>query len=244
MKRLATVLFFLTFTFINGPAQAATKDTPHLQVVKEYVRSLAAVHNIQETSKKEFEETNQPDENMSVQSRLMNSIKTSTKMKMELKVSIGMLKGMKLYGNFDSLIPATIDIYERKIALHDELISMGKNMLGMLLITSPTPKDFSDMKTMSGRMPEIEAQLEYLDESLFKTMVLVFYLLIDETPDNQGHMSHLIISKAEKQELLQDIDLSFGNSLDKKDKNYIVASVAFIKGGLQKDFVCTDEWKK
>jgi hypothetical protein len=244
MKALSLVVFFIIFTVTNGTAQAATKETPHLQVVKEYVRSLAAVYNIQETSRKEFDEINQLDENMRAQSRLMRSIKSGTKMNMELKASIGMLKGMKLHGQFDTLIPTTIDIYKQKISLHDELISMSKRMLGMLSIFSPTPKDFSDMKTMSGRMPELEAQLEYLDETLFKMMVLVFALLIDEIPDSQGHMSHLIISKAEKQELLQDIDLSFGPSLDKKDKNYTVSSAALIKGWLQKYFVCTDDWKK
>jgi len=72
-------------------------------------------------------------------------------------------------------------------------------------------------------------------------MVLVFALLIDQQPDNEGHMSHLNITKAERQKLLDSINGLFGESLDKKNQNWIVSSASLLKGYLLKDYKCIDE---
>jgi hypothetical protein len=91
-------------------------------------------------------------------------------------------------------------------------------------------------------MAEITASMEYIDESIFKSMVLVFGLLIDEKPDSEGHMSHLKITKAQRQKLINDIDGLFGDSLDKENKNWTVSSAALLKAYLLKDYKCIDEW--
>ena len=91
-------------------------------------------------------------------------------------------------------------------------------------------------------MPEITAALEYIDESIFQSMVLVFALLIDEKPDSKGHMSHLNITKAQRQKLIENINVLFGESLDKQNKNWTVSSAALLKSYLLKDYKCIDEW--
>jgi hypothetical protein len=73
-------------------------------------------------------------------------------------------------------------------------------------------------------------------------MVLVFALLIDEKPDSEGHMSHLDITKAQRQRLIDNINGLFGESLDKENKNWIVSSASLLKAYLLKDYKCTDEW--
>lgn len=91
-------------------------------------------------------------------------------------------------------------------------------------------------------MPEITAQVEYIDESIFQSMVLVFALLIDKKPDSEGHMSHLIITKAQRQKLIDNINGLFGESLDKENKTWTVNSAALLKAYLTKDYKCRDEW--
>jgi hypothetical protein len=91
-------------------------------------------------------------------------------------------------------------------------------------------------------MPEITATFEYIDESIFQMMVLVFALLIDEKPDSEGHMSHLSITKAQRQTLIDNINYLFGESLDKQNKNWTVSSAALLKSYLLKDYKCIDEW--
>ena len=74
-------------------------------------------------------------------------------------------------------------------------------------------------------------------------MVLVFALLIDEKPDSEGHMSHLNITKAERQKLIDNIDGSFGESLEKDNKSWVVSSAALLMRYLMKDYKCRDEWR-
>lgn len=137
---------------------------------------------------------------------------------------------------FEDLIPNTILLYQEKLKLYEELTYIAKQFI-------EGPKPGVDYSKYASRMPEITANIEYLDETLFQSMVLVFALLIDEKPDSEGHMSHLTITKTERQKLIDDIDTLFGDSLNKEKKNWTVMSAALLKAYLQKDYKCTDEWQ-
>lgn len=54
-------------------------------------------------------------------------------------------------------------------------------------------------------------------------------------------MSHLIVTKAERKKLIEDLDRDFGKKLDQKDQNYIVGAASVLKAYFQKDFKCSDE---
>lgn len=233
MKLFITLLMLLFPFFVMCDADAKAKDTPHYDVVSEYIRSLGAIHNLQQRAAKEYQD-NKNNENP--QQNIMDSIRTGTHFKLELRSSIAALKRMTLKKPFETLIPTTLSFYESKVELYDEMIKILK----FFLVTDPKPG--VDYSKMLARMPEITASIEYIDESIFKSMVLVFALLIDEKPDSEGHMSHLIITKAEKQKLITDIDLMFGESLDKENKNWTVSSAALLKGYLLKDYKCKDEY--
>jgi hypothetical protein len=73
-------------------------------------------------------------------------------------------------------------------------------------------------------------------------MVLVFALLIDEKPDSEGHMSHLNITKAQRQKLIDNINDLFGERVDKENKTWTVSSASLLKAYLLKDYKCIDEW--
>ena len=60
---------------------------------------------------------------------------------------------------------------------------------------------------------------------------MVFYLLVDEKPDSKGHSTHLNITAAQRTEHINDIDITFGNSLtDKNNKSWTVASAYVLLG--------------
>ena len=209
------------------------KDTPHYDVVTEYVRSLGAIHNLQQMANQEVQDD--IEKNNSHIGKLMTGIRNSTRVKLELHTSISALEKMYLKKPFETLLPTTIQFYKLKVALHDELITISK------MFIDQTPKPGVDYSNMVARMPEITASLEYIDESIFQLMVLVFGLLIDEKPDSKGHMSHLNITKAQRQKLIDNIGGLFGESLDKQNKNWTVGSVSLLKTWLLKDYKCTDE---
>ncbi len=66
-------------------APADVKDTPHYDVVNEYIRSLGAIHRIQQIATQEFKEDDEKDTAIT---RLMSAIRNSTRIKLELNASI------------------------------------------------------------------------------------------------------------------------------------------------------------
>jgi len=229
MKNVITVIVILLSPFFVTVTCNA-EDTLHYDVVSEYIRSLGAIHNIQLMATKEIQDDKDDPIN-----KLMSGIRSSTRIKLELNASISAQKSMTLKEPFETLLPTTTYWYKQKIDLHNEIITIAKTFLS-------APKPGIDYSKMAARMPEITATLEYIDESIFKMMVLVFALLIDEKPDSKGHMSHLNITKAQRQKLIDNINGLFGSSLEKKDKNWTVSSAALLKAYLLKDYKCTDEW--
>jgi hypothetical protein len=239
MKKLMVMLVLLPFLIVQTAdakpkAKPKLNDTPPYDIVSEYIRSLSAVHKIQQSATNESQ--NNGDDHMQT---MMNAIRNFTRLKLELRTSIGMLESMRRKGEtFAGLKEITLRVYKEKIKLYDEALTISK------IIAYPTPKQGVDYSKMVGRMPEITANLGYLDETLFQSMVLVFGLLIDEKPDGEGHMSHLNITSEERQSLIDHIDAGFGESLESDSKNYTVSSVVLLKAWLLKDYKSTDEWQQ
>ena len=236
MKNIIVLGAWLSMMFAHtadAKPKAKVKDTSSYDIVAEYVRSLGAVHNIQQLST--MEQLEAEGDNIKTN---MNTIKSLTRLKLEYNFSINKLKGMHLKRKqFDSLIPDTIHWYKKKLMLYDEMTNISKKIIDV----RPNPK--VDYSKLAARVPEISALLDYIDETIFQSMVLVFALLIDEKPDSEGHMSHLNISNAQKQKLLDGIDTAFGESLESENKNWTTSAAALLKAYLQKDYLPTDEWQ-
>ena len=174
--KYAPIIIILLLSISTTSLAAVKKhETSHYDVVYEYIRSLGAIHNIQNKAVIEFQEDNQSD-NPGI-AKLMSGIRSSTRIKLELNASIAMLKRMKLKKPFETLLPTTIEWYQRKIDLHNEMIKISKAIID-------GPKPGVDYSKITARMPEITAMVEYIDESIFQMMPLVFALLIDEKPDH------------------------------------------------------------
>lgn len=241
-KIIVLVLFMMPFIFIcNADAvkkAKVKKETPHYEVVTEYIRSLSAVYQIQKASMKEQAERA---EDPNPTQRIMDSIRKFTKLKYEMQLSMNMLKNMHLKPPFETLISTTIELYQRKYKLYEESLKSSK------ILVSGTPKPGVNYDKMLARAPEITAEAEITDETIFKLMPLVFALLIDEKPDDEGHMSHLSITKEQKQKLIESIDSAFCDSISEENRdkmNWTVSSAYILKAYLQKDYKCLDEWKQ
>lgn len=233
IRNFFVFLPLLSLIVITPDADAKTKETPHYDVVAEFVRSLGAIYRIQQTAQKEFQEEDNPDNPLS---KLMVGIRSSARFKLELTTSINTLKRMNLNKPFETLLPTLTEFYKQKYKLFDEMAKISSQFL-------KGPKADGDYSKQMARMPEITAQVEYIDESIFQATVLIFAILIDQKPDSEGHMSHLIITTEQKQKLLDTIDTLFGKSLNNENKNWTVSSAALLKTYLLKDYKCKDEWQ-
>lgn len=228
-KYVFITLFLLPFCLLNN-TYAQTKYTPHLDVVTEYIRSLGSIHNIQRIAAEENKASK--GDPMKIMS---DSIRTGTRFKLELNASIGALERMKLKEPYEQLIPNTIKLYGYKKDLFAEMVDICK------ALTVAVPEPGVDYSKMAARMPEITAEVEYIDESIFQSMVMVFALLIDDKPDKDGHMSRLRITKAERKKLIDNINGYFGESLNNKKRTWTVGSAVLLKAYLSKDYKCIDQ---
>jgi hypothetical protein len=161
-------------------------------------------------------------------------IHSSTLFQLELGSQMRMLREMNLNPPFETLIPNITAFYERKILLWKRMADIGRAFIG-------GPKPGVDYSKLGAEMPEIRANLEYIDRSLFDASPMVFGTLIDMKADSKGHASHLIITKAEREKLIDDITTDFSAKLDQKDQNLTVSAASVLKGYLLKDFKCSDE---
>jgi hypothetical protein len=209
-------------------ARTPKPETPHLNVVKEYVRELIEDENLKTTGEKELREAKTPNEQFSA------GIYYSKSAQLELRSRIRMLQSMHLRDPFDTLIPSLIQFYQQQIELHQRLIDIaGKFMAG--------PKKGVDYQALAVKMPEIRAELDDSRKAVFEAAALVFMTLIDQKPDSQGHVSHLLITKAEKADLQDQLNIMLKDEPDKGDHDYYVSAAMVLRGGLQRGHKCADD---
>lgn len=230
-------IVFAAVLFWTGPALGQTKpahhskpkpETPHLQFVNEYLRELGEAESIQKHGQKELTEAKTMYETSSA------LIYFSKAMQLELRSEIGILRSMRLNGRFDVLIPTLIASYQRQVQLHQQLIDISSNFIA-------GPKEGVDYQGLAAKMPQVRAELDDARKTVFDVAALVFMTLIDMKADSQGHMSHLIVMKAEKAALQDQLDLMLKDEPDKGDHDFYISAAMILRGGLQKGHKCADE---
>jgi hypothetical protein len=227
LHRLAVFLAVIA-ALIGGRYVHAEATDPRLVFVTEYLRELSAQEDIRDNGFKEINQAPTPEEQMT------SCIHSSTAFQLELNTDIGMLQGMHFAAPFDQLVPSIVGLYKRKIDLHQRLIDICTAMIG-------EEKPGVDYDKMVADMPKIRALLESMDQTLLVASGMAWAILIDQKPDSKNHLSHLIITRAERSELLRDLDAGFGQKLDDKNATYLVSSDALLKGLLTKNYKCADE---
>lgn len=213
-------LIFVSLLVFSGASSA--QETPHYDVVAEFIHELGETKNSQDVAMSDMAETAKLEPAEKNQQIMANAIRNSTRVSLNLRVSIQNLKGMKLNKPFETLIPYLIQFNKEKLKLHSELIKIAKVFIG-------GPKPNIDYSKFSARMPEITAEMENADKAIFKSTPLIFALLIDQKPDSQNHVSHLIITKEQGGKLIGSLNSWFGASMDDKNQNWTVSSASVLR---------------
>lgn len=218
-------LIFVSLLVFSGASFA--QETPHYDVVAEFIHELAETKNSQDVAMSEMAETAKLEPAEKNQHLMADSIRNGTRVKLKLRLNINKLKGMTLKKPFETIIPYLIKFNEEKLRLYEEIIKVAKTFSG-------GPQHGVDYSKLAARMPEITAEMEYADELIFKVTPMVFMLLIDQKPDSQNHLSHLIITKEQGEKLIDSLNNWFGTSMDDKNQNWTVSSASVLKSYLTK----------
>ncbi len=234
MNKIAIALLLVNIavgqTKPTHPGHAPKPETPHINVVKEYVRELIEAEVLKTNGEKELSEAKTPNEQFSA------GIYYSKSTQLELRSEIRMLQSMHLNDPFDTLIPSLVAFYGDQIKLHQQLIDISDKFLA-------GPKAGVDYQALGAKVPEIRAELDDSRKSVFQAAPLVFMTLIDQKPDSQNHVSHLLITKAEKADLQDQLDLMLKDipPNDKEDHDYYISAAMVLRAAFQKGYKCADD---
>lgn len=218
--------FLLTVVLFACAGTIYAQETSHLAFVSEFVQELGAIERLRTLAQRESKEKDF--------NPLTHGIRNSARLQLELRTRISVLSNMHLNPPFETIIGNLIDFHRQKVELHNRLTEIATIFLA-------GPKPDVDFGKYAAVMPQITASLEFVDQSLFKVTPLVFATLIDMKEDSKGHASHLVITKAERQKLIREINRMFGSKLDMKNSNYIVSAASVLKSYLLKDFKSSDD---
>ena len=116
--------------------------------------------------------------------------------------------------------------HQERIALVQEMNQMSK-----MLLAGPEPG--VNYGKFTARAPELTAQVEDIDKSIFTMAQAMFLALVDEARVGaDGNLHHLILTKKDRASMVQLIDKIFGPTLEDKNASRIVSSAWVIKYGL------------
>jgi hypothetical protein len=227
--RSLPVLFALLLWY---PATASAAETSRLAFVTEYVRELGVNEDMRALAASDLDKIAGKSEPTDKNAAM---IRGSTRIVLELTAQIGILKGMNLNKPFDGLPRNIAEFYDQKIMVHNQMNAMATAFLS-------GPKPGVDYSAMMAEAPKLTATLEYIDRALLQATPLIFATLIDEKPDKDGHVSRLTITRAQRDDLVRSLQISFGKKLDLSDQNLTVASASVLRDYLsRKGYKCSDE---
>jgi len=187
--------------------------------VLEYIRELGAMERIRAEAAQDLKAKDA--------NALADCIRSSTSFQLELNTAIAVLTPMKLNAPVEDLIPQVIEFYKLKVALFRRQSDMCSEFMA-------GPRPNLDYGKLAADMPKITAHLERIDHALFQATPLVFASLIDQRPDLQNHLSHLVITKAQRDALVRGLRVPIGNKSDHTTQNFTVSSAMVLRDLLTK----------
>jgi hypothetical protein len=227
MKR-AVIVFALLSALSAYAARAEMVETPHLEFVKLYVSGLGAIENIRDAAEKELKRD--PD-----RQRIADCVHTMTQYELELSSQISAMRQVHINKPLDWLPGGLVDYNEKKLDLYRQY---GDGCATMM----QGPKPNVDYGKIAASLPKIHAQIEFLDQGIFKAAPAVFMSLIQNKVNAQGGLDHLIVTKSERDDLVHQIKLAFGDKLNQKDQNWMVSAASVLEFYLEKKgYKCSDE---
>ena len=156
--------FAFALTVFSASAYAQSRETPHLEFVKLYIEQLGAIEDIRDSGEKELKT------DLDAQ-RIADCVHTMTQYQLELSTQISSLQGVHLNKPFDGLSEGIADFDKQKLDLYK---LYGEGCATML----QGPKPNVDYGKITAALPKIRAQIEFIDQGIFKTAPAVFATLV------------------------------------------------------------------
>jgi len=204
----------------SQPVPGNAQKTARIALVQEFVRELEVLYRLQETAKKEFAEDS------STSGKLLTSIRVGSRTLFQMNESINRLSMIKVDGRWAEFRDLLKQLHEERIASVQEMNEIGKALLS-------GPEQGVNYGKLTARAPELTAQVEEIDKTIFTMAHVMFFALVDDARVGaDGNLHHLLLTKKDRTSMVQLIDKIFGPTLEDKNSTHIVAAAWVIKYGL------------
>src|SRR5260370_39656664 len=119
----------------------------------------------------------------------------------EMQESVSRLRMIGLDTSWGEFRDSLKSFHDERMAAVQEMNQMSKAML-----SGPTPG--VNYGAMTARAPELTAQVEQIDKSMFKMSQPLFLALVDDgRVDADGNLHHLILNKKDRTDMVHTIDI-------------------------------------
>lgn len=215
-------------------------QTNEFTFVQAYIRTLGDRYGLELKAQSDMTEAGKD-----VSKINMASMRCSQRAILKSREAIGLLTPFKS-SDRDLIRQASDDI----ISCYTSMIDNYNNSLSALEeLTNATSGSNPniDIGKLSRRVSEITAKQDYITETFFHLTGFVAMTLIDRVPDEDNHVSFLLVTGKERKDLMNQLESYFGKSvLNSTDKNpkYTVASAKLLKTILTDEHKSSDERTK
>jgi hypothetical protein len=214
----------------SQPLARNAQQTARITLAQEFVRELEVLYRLQETAKKEFAEDS------STTGKLTTGIRVGSRTLFEMNENINRLGLINVAATWAETRDMLKQVHQKRIVIMQEMNQIAKTILA-------GPEPGVNYGKLTARAPELTAQIEEIDKSIFTMAQLMFFALVDDARVGaDGNLHHLLLTKKERTSMVQLIDKVFGPTLEDKNDSRIVSSAWVIKYGLTRsNYQAADE---
>jgi len=199
------------------PAFALTDEQKAARIgfVSEFIRELSAAQELRELlAKSSALDISGPPE-------ISLILRNSTQASSELGTTRRLLNEDQLDPAVDDIRVRLKKIYEQKLAMNQGIIEDAKR----LLVSDRSDEERNiDYDALATKVSEFNLLNDELDESILEISRDVGVSLLDDKENERGLLDHLVLPKANRQQITKEIETTFRSSRGEKDKNSITSA--------------------
>lgn len=219
------LLALLILLGMGGRAFAVESSDPHAFVTA-FIRNIGETEGLRAQAEKDLAAAG-ADKGSAV-------LSSSTKFAVALRAQADVLNSFHLPPPTGSAPQMFATLLQQKAGLFESYIAMAEALAG-------TPRPGVFYEKLGDQPPDLRAMIDAADETLMRATPLVFGTLISTTPDSEGYVNRLNITKAQRAALIHDLERAFGEKLAAKNRNYIVSAASILRDHLHQPLKCSDE---
>jgi hypothetical protein len=210
-KTLSLVALCSVFLVHAALALGDHQKSARIAFANEFIRELSSAQRMRESFTKEHAV------NASASDKMSTIIRASTQTSLELDTNVQMLDKIELDPQLDAARTDLQNAYKQQISIHHEIVADAQ-----LLLSEVTNGPKSDVKydSIVSHIPELIAQNNHLDEIIFNASQAVALGLIDDKPNKNGLLDHLILTKQQREAMIKSIETQFKSATNNKNENY------------------------